>query len=49
MRRILSGPSTLWEKKFSEAQLAAAMRVRSYPNFVVIEPTLQEYRPTSGL
>ncbi|WP_439474460.1 thioredoxin family protein [Algoriphagus formosus] len=41
-------------KKFSEAQLAAAMRVRSYPNFVVIEPTLQNiaqlpgYRPADA-
>lgn len=35
-------------KKFSEAQLAAAMRVRSYPNFVVIEPTLQNIAQLPG-
>ncbi|MBY5950253.1 thioredoxin fold domain-containing protein [Algoriphagus marincola] len=41
-------------KKFSEAQMAASMRVRSYPNFVIIEPTLQNiaqlpgYRPADA-
>lgn len=41
-------------KKFSEAQMAASMRIRSYPNFVIIEPTLQNiaqlpgYRPADA-
>ncbi|NVJ87604.1 MAG: thioredoxin fold domain-containing protein [Algoriphagus sp.] len=35
-------------KKFSEAQMAAAMRVRSYPNFVVIEPKLQNIAQLPG-
>lgn len=35
-------------KTFSEAQMAAAMRVRSYPNFVVIEPTLQNIAQLPG-
>jgi thioredoxin-related protein len=38
-------------KIFTEAQMASAMRVNSYPNFVIIEPSLQNithlpgYRP----
>jgi thioredoxin-related protein len=41
-------------KTYSEADMAAAMRVRSYPNFVVIEPKLQNiaqlpgYRPADA-
>ncbi|MBC6368037.1 thioredoxin fold domain-containing protein [Algoriphagus sp. AK58] len=41
-------------KTYSEADMAAAMRVRSYPNFVVIEPGLQNiaqlpgYRPADA-
>ena len=41
-------------KTYSEAEMAAAMRVRSYPNFVVIEPKLQNiaqlpgYRPADA-
>lgn len=40
-------------KTYNESQMAAAMRVRSYPNFVIIEPKLQNiaqmpgYRPAS--
>lgn len=35
-------------KQFSEAQMAAAMRVRSYPNFVIIEPTLKNIAQLPG-
>ncbi|GAB3226026.1 thioredoxin family protein [Algoriphagus aestuariicola] len=35
-------------KKYNEAQMAAAMRVRSYPNFVVIEPKLQNIAQLPG-
>lgn len=38
-------------KEYTEAKMAAAMRVQSYPNFVIIDPTLRNitqfpgYRP----
>ncbi len=35
-------------KKYTEAQMAAAMRVNSYPNFVIIDPTLQNITQLSG-
>jgi thioredoxin-related protein len=35
-------------KKYNEAQMAAAMRVNSYPNFVVIEPKLQNIAQLPG-
>lgn len=35
-------------KTYNEAQMAAAMRVRSYPNFVVIEPKLQNIAQLPG-
>ena len=35
-------------KKYTEAQMAAAMRVRSYPNFVVIESKLQNIAQLPG-
>lgn len=35
-------------KKYNEAEMAAAMRVRSYPNFVVIEPKLQNIAQLPG-
>ncbi|MDF2157900.1 DUF255 domain-containing protein [Algoriphagus sp. CAU 1675] len=35
-------------KTYSEAQMASAMRVRSYPNFVIIEPTLQNITQLPG-
>ena len=35
-------------KTYSEAQMAAAMRVNSYPNFVVIEPKLQNIAQLPG-
>ena len=35
-------------KKYNEAQMAAAMRVNSYPNFVVIEPQLQNIAQLPG-
>jgi thioredoxin-related protein len=35
-------------KTYSEADMAAAMRVRSYPNFVVIEPGLQNIAQLPG-
>lgn len=35
-------------KKYNEAQMAAAMRVRSYPNFVVIDPSLQNIAQLPG-
>lgn len=35
-------------KTFTEAQMAAAMRVNSYPNFVIIEPSLQNITQLSG-
>jgi thioredoxin-related protein len=36
------------DKTFTEAQMAAAMRVNSYPNFVVIEPGLQNIAQLPG-
>lgn len=33
---------------YNEAQMAAAMRVRSYPNFVIIEPKLQNIAQLPG-
>ncbi len=35
-------------KEYSEAEMAAAMRVRSYPNFVVIDPTLKNIAQLPG-
>jgi thioredoxin-related protein len=35
-------------KIFTEAQMAASMRVNSYPNFVVIEPELQNIAHLPG-
>ncbi|OOG73627.1 thioredoxin fold domain-containing protein [Algoriphagus sp. A40] len=35
-------------KTYNEAEMAAAMRVRSYPNFVVIEPKLQNIAQLPG-
>ncbi len=35
-------------KTFTEAEMAAAMRVNSYPNFVVIEPNLQNLAQLPG-
>lgn len=35
-------------KEYSEAQMAAAMRVQSYPNFVIIDPTLQNITQIPG-
>ncbi len=35
-------------KKYNEAQMAAAMRVNSYPNFVIIDPTLQNITQMPG-
>lgn len=35
-------------KEYSEAQMAAAMRVRSYPNFVIIDPSLQNITQLPG-
>lgn len=35
-------------KKYTEAEMAAAMRVNSYPNFVIIDPTLQNITQLSG-
>jgi len=35
-------------KTFTEAQMAASMRVNSYPNFVVIEPGLQNIAQLPG-
>lgn len=35
-------------KTYSEADMAAAMRVRSYPNFVIIEPGLQNIAQLPG-
>lgn len=35
-------------KEYNEAQMAAAMRVRSYPNFVIIDPTLQNITQMPG-
>jgi thioredoxin-related protein len=35
-------------KTYTEAQMAAAMQVRSYPNFVVIEPKLQNIAQLPG-
>jgi len=35
-------------KTFTEAQMAASMRVNSYPNFVVIEPGLQNLAQLPG-
>lgn len=35
-------------KQYTEAQMAASMRVRSYPNFVIIEPKLQNIAQLPG-
>jgi len=35
-------------KTYNEAQMAAAMRVRSYPNFVIIDPNLQNITHMPG-
>lgn len=35
-------------KEYSEAQMAAAMRVNSYPNFVLIDPSLQNITQIPG-
>jgi thioredoxin-related protein len=35
-------------KTYTEAEMATAMRVRSYPNFVVIEPKLQNIAQLPG-
>jgi len=35
-------------RQYNEAQMAAAMRVQSYPNFVVIEPKLQNIAQLPG-
>ncbi|UZD23533.1 thioredoxin fold domain-containing protein [Algoriphagus halophytocola] len=35
-------------KEYSEAQMAATMRVRSYPNFVIIDPTLKNITQLPG-
>lgn len=35
-------------KEYTEAQMAASMRVRSYPNFVIIEPKLQNIAQLPG-
>ena len=35
-------------KEYTEAQMAAAMRVRTYPNFVIIEPKLQNIAQLPG-
>ena len=35
-------------KTYSEVEMAAAMRVRSYPNFVIIEPKLQNIAQLPG-
>lgn len=35
-------------KQYNEAQMAAAMRVNSYPNFVIIEPKLQNIAQLPG-
>ena len=35
-------------KKYSEAKMAATMRVQSYPNFVIIDPTLQNITQLPG-
>ena len=35
-------------KKYSEAQMAAAMRVQSFPNFVIIDPTLKNITQLPG-
>lgn len=35
-------------KEYSEAAMAQAMRVRSYPNFVLIDPTLQNITQIPG-
>jgi thioredoxin-related protein len=35
-------------KEYTEATMAAAMRVRSYPNFVIIEPKLQNIAQLPG-
>jgi thioredoxin-related protein len=39
---------TFGGREFNEAEMAAAMRVRSYPNFVIIEPTLQNIAQLPG-
>lgn len=35
-------------KEYNEAEMAAAMRVRSYPNFVIIDPSLQNITQMPG-
>jgi thioredoxin-related protein len=35
-------------RTYNEAQMAAAMRVNSYPNFVIIEPKLQNIAQLPG-
>ncbi|MBN3519312.1 thioredoxin fold domain-containing protein [Algoriphagus lutimaris] len=35
-------------KKYSEAEMAAVMRVRSFPNFVIIDPTLKNITQLPG-
>jgi len=35
-------------KKYSEAEMAAVMRVQSYPNFVIIDPTLKNITQLPG-
>lgn len=35
-------------KKYTEAKMAAAMRVQSYPNFVIIDPTLMNITQLPG-
>lgn len=35
-------------KQYTEAKMASAMRVQSYPNFVIIDPTLQNITQLPG-
>ena len=35
-------------KEYTEAKMAAAMRVNSYPNFVIIDPTLKNITQLPG-
>ncbi|PZX56991.1 thioredoxin-related protein [Algoriphagus ratkowskyi] len=35
-------------KEYTEAQMAGAMRVQSYPNFVIIDPTLKNITQMPG-
>ena len=39
---------TFMGKEYNEAQMATAMRVRSYPNFVIIDPSLQNIAQMPG-